>query len=103
MGKNAMKGGLGDSDPSVRDLAYCALVKVEILKKELAEKFVKTLKKARKEKYETIRKEELRRIEASDSYSVGVGVLKVSNLRPSKAMNISKGAKSPKSPKKEKK
>merc|ERR1712228_989268 len=81
--EHAIKGGLGDSDPTVRELAYASL-----LKKDLAEKYIKTLKKARKEKYESIKKEELRRIQSSDSYQV--------------AVNVSKGSKSPKIAKKEK-
>merc|ERR1712087_676716 len=66
--EHAIKGGLGDSDPNVRMSCYAALVKVEMLKKDLAEKYIKTLKKARKDKYESIKKEELRRIQSSDSY-----------------------------------
>merc|ERR1712228_894531 len=86
--EHAIKGGLGDSDPTVRELAYSAMVKIEVLKKDLAEKYIKTLKKARKEKYESIKKEELRRIQSSDSYQV--------------AVNVSKGSKSPKIAEKEK-
>ena len=91
--EKALKSGMGDSDPTVRDLAYSALVKVELLKKDLAEKYIKTLKKTRKEKYDSIKKEELVKIK-SDDYSITNG--------GSKGKQETKSPKSPKGGKKKK-
>eukprot|EP01084_Bolivina_argentea_P237861 399640_1 len=71
--EKALKGGLNDSDPGVRDLAYIALVKIEMLNKDLSEKYVSTLKKARKEKFNALKKDELKRIQKGEMYSVDGG------------------------------
>ena len=82
-----MASGLNDSDPGVRDLAYIALVKVEMLNKDVANKYIPSLKKTRKEKYDSLKKEELRRIQKGEMYTVDSGDNNSKDSNESKAMN----------------
>ena len=70
-----LESGLNDSDQNVRDSAYSALAKTEVLRKDLAVEYIKTLRKAAKDKYVGIKKHVLQNIQDEDFGAEGPGLL----------------------------
>lgn len=70
-----LDAGLSDANQDVRDAAYSALAKTELLRKDLAMEYVKSLRKTQKEKYQSIKKYVLAHIQEEDFGSEGPGLL----------------------------
>eukprot|EP01084_Bolivina_argentea_P032154 59477_1 len=70
-----LESGLSDVDQVVRDASYSALVKTEILRKDIAKRYIKTLRKSQKEKYNNIKKYVLTHMTDEDFGSEGPGLL----------------------------
>ena len=73
--EKVLDSGLSDANQDVRDAAYSALAKTELLRKDLAMEYVKSLRKAQKEKYSSIKKYVLAHIQEEDFGSEGPGLL----------------------------
>eukprot|EP01084_Bolivina_argentea_P082882 150066_1 len=76
-----LDSGLSDADQVVRDAAYSALVKTEILRDDIAKGYIKTLRKQKKEKYNNIKRYVVDHIQEEDFGSEGPGLLIASGGR----------------------
>merc|ERR1712154_738386 len=107
-----LNSGLNDADQNVRDAAYSALAKTELLRNNLSKQYVESFRKTQKDKYNSIKKYVLAHIQEEGFGSEGPGLLvalrdhgsngstkshkKKINVSNTKITKSNKGATSPK-------